>query len=630
MICYREGTLSLPTARALPPKTRGGARPARGAAPVQRIALERAADVALLASHWKRLRRELQAPRVTRFVLAADPLDWLQFEWGLSECLEDLRSAVLGGTYSPSRPEFIRAAKTMGLTRPVAFLRPEDLLLYKNLVALADVDLMSTMFHWTRFGRSDSRQGDQHPDPESGWFRAWLLRNGQLWTITTGNVWIVETDISNFFPSIQLDLAASHVLANSRLSVEAVRLLSYMLRGFAPQAEYRTNPVVGLPQDLFDCSRIIAHSFLQSVDEEFEVEGAADRYSRYMDDIVLGADTFEDGLRLVGRAQRSLEKIGLYPNAAKTKLIRADQFASGLMKDENDYLGDVEDALHEGDPVDLPEFRRRLRSHLRLDPQPRAWERVLRRYYTLSRRLRDKSLIDKAAAHIRQYPGSSRWVLDYLSTFELSTGRVDSVLAVVDGLGDLYEDLALLAMQYLAVSPNRRSPVLVAGIATRALAALEKALERPRLGAAAAVVVGKYGDATHVDRLELLYETEVERDGNVLRRQLAIILLATGRLSLKEVARIATESEAAARTIRFLSALGAKNQRAMDLTIGALQPKERKEPLMYMVSPRPMFLAPLLAAVDAPRLARVRKGWTRRVRKSGAGRDRTGEWWLGI
>ena len=158
-----------------------------------------------MGTHWKRIRTEVRAPRIARFYLAVDPLEWLPFDWKLKSHLEDLRNEVLSGTYRPYRPEVVRSAKSLGLTRPTVFFRPEDHLLYRNIVALADTDLMRSMRPWTRFGRSDSRNSDDVGNPESGWFRAWLARNGQLWTLTENHEWIVESDISNFFPSVQLD-----------------------------------------------------------------------------------------------------------------------------------------------------------------------------------------------------------------------------------------------------------------------------------------------------------------------------------------------------------------------------------------------------------------------------------------
>jgi hypothetical protein len=52
---------------------------------------------------------------------------------------------------------------------------------------------------------------------------------------------------------------------------------------------------------------------LKAVDDEFAVEGGNERYSRYMDDIVIGANSTEEALQQVARVQSALERVGLYP-----------------------------------------------------------------------------------------------------------------------------------------------------------------------------------------------------------------------------------------------------------------------------------------------------------------------------
>jgi len=67
---------------------------------LNRIDLARAADVALLQAHWKRLRKEVRAPRIARFYLASDPLDFLAFDWQLESNLQDLPRLLIGKAMS--------------------------------------------------------------------------------------------------------------------------------------------------------------------------------------------------------------------------------------------------------------------------------------------------------------------------------------------------------------------------------------------------------------------------------------------------------------------------------------------------------------------------------------------------
>jgi Reverse transcriptase (RNA-dependent DNA polymerase) len=461
-----------------------------------RIGLSTVIDETLLKRHWRRIRNDLRYLRPASLYLAYDPLEWLTFDVNLGERVHELGARVLDGSYRANPPEIIRGAKSLGLTRPLAFFDINDLLLYRNIIALMETDLLTEMQPWSRLGRIHSQQDDQNFAAESGWFRAWLRRNSQLWTITENYDCIVETDISNFFPSIHLDTVIDHLLAHSQIGVDASRLLSHMLREFAPVPEYRVSPLVGLPQDSFDCSRVIAHSFLGQVDNEFLEEGKNNGFSRYMDDIVIGSRSLEEGYRLVNRTQNALERLGLYPNTAKTRVIGQREFISDMMKDQNDYIGDIESTFMEGGLVSLPEIQSRLNQHLRLTPRPRGWERVLRRYYALSRRLRIPRLLDVAFEQVGQFPGSARSILDYCATYPLTPRRVERLRTTIDDACSMYEDIQQLALEYLAIAPSMKNRRLSSTICDWMKDVLENEHERNgRLAATACILLAKFGDA---------------------------------------------------------------------------------------------------------------------------------------
>jgi hypothetical protein len=278
-------------------------------APNDLATLDSTVESALLKKIWRTARKSLRRTRLQELHLGKDPLEWLWFDWELDQSLSTLRRDVLAGTYRAAPPEVIRAAKTVGLTRPLSFLQPRELILYKAIVASGQVALLEGSPSWTRLGRF--QPGDDDSPAESGWFRSFLRRQGQVWRISQNHAFVLETDIANFFPYVNLQAISAHVLSRTNLSPEVVRLLEHMLKQFSPLVEYREAPTVGLPQESFECSRVLAHTFLEIVDVEFMTEGQSDRYSRYMDDIVIGCDSFADSLQLVRRIQLALEKVGL-------------------------------------------------------------------------------------------------------------------------------------------------------------------------------------------------------------------------------------------------------------------------------------------------------------------------------
>ena len=83
-----------------------------------------------------------------------------------------------------------------------------------------------------------------------------------------------------------------------------------------------------------------------------------------MADIVIGAQSEDEALQQIRRVQVALERVGLYPNTAKTRVLPRDLFVGAYLKDENDYLGEVDGRLDKGLAVDVTTFHQRLRRHL--------------------------------------------------------------------------------------------------------------------------------------------------------------------------------------------------------------------------------------------------------------------------
>jgi hypothetical protein len=595
-----------------------------------RLAIPDLANRSVLKAIWqKSLRKRLRAVRFQEFELGHDPLELIGFERVLGAALDDLCQQLLDGTYRPSAPEWIRSAKRFGLTRSLASLRVRDQLVYKALVALAENDLVRSSPSWARLGRAQVGDDESSTLAESGWFRAWLARDGKLWVMNAGYEWLVESDISNFFPSVQVADVSAFVLENSRLGVGLTRLLEYMLQVFSPVAAYHPSRVGGLPQEGFDVSRVLAHVYLRSLDDEFAFEGENDRYSRWVDDLVIGADTWDEALQIVRRIQMSLEAIGLYPNAAKTRIIRSAAFRLDYMKDENDYLGQVDEAFRIREAVDRSEFGAALRHHLRRADRPKAWGRVLRRYYTNSRRLRDRRLLAEWATHLEESPDSARTIFEYLSTFRITEARFKKLQEVLDQFGGVYEDIEILSHEYLCASPNVGSQSLRRVIGAWSLGLVTKyATANPRIAASACMTLGKFGLPDQIADLERSFHSW--RHDTVLRMQAVTVLLAHDRLTTRDLGRLVGRSRLEAiENLEFLIVLSEGDPKAIGMALAGLAPIERHDPKRSVVRTRMLFLAPVVRRADPRRWSRVSTKWQRDLASNSMNlRDFAAERWL--
>lgn len=388
-----------------------------------RVDITAIADSKLMAHAWRtHLRPLARSQSLPGFFLAHDALENLGYEFNLSGITSLLAKELKAHRYRAGSPTFVRAAKGLGLTRPVAHLSFSDSLVYRSIVVQGQNSLAKATPPWARMGRRDASDTDM--GGESGWFRAWLARQKKIWVMTETCDWLVESDIANYFPTIGIPQVCDYVRAQSNLSDESVRLLRHVLERLSPLVEYRTLASGGLAQEFSDSSRVIAHAYLSSLDHAFSTEGDAGRFTRWVDDIIVGADSWAEAHTVVKRIQLELEKLGLYPNAAKTRIYRRADFVWAYMKVENDFLGLIEEE-NPLPPAQRLEFNRRLSAHVQMpDPRPKGWARVMRRYYTNSRRLGDTYLLGYWTRHLSTSPESAAHILEYLRVFPLTTKTV--------------------------------------------------------------------------------------------------------------------------------------------------------------------------------------------------------------
>lgn len=568
------------------------------------------ADAQLLKFIWKkRLRTGLRKMPLKDFQLGHDPLELLAFDWEIDATIDQLVRDIATLEYRAGPAELIRAAKSVGLTRPLSFLNPRDLLVYITLISLLESQLLATMDSWVSFGRSQGKGADADSHAESGWFRLWLRRQNQIWTITNNCKWLVESDIANFFASLTITSIYDHVNNNAQIDQDAAGLLRHMLDQFSPMRGYLPSRIGGLPQENFDGSRVIAHTYLKPLDQEFSIEGKSERYTRWVDDIVVGADDWPSALQIVRRIQNSLEGLDLFANSSKTRIIRQSSFTADYMKIENDYIGTISDEVEEhGHPRNLRRLRSRIQKHARTPERKKAWERVLRRYYTLSRRIGDDSLMRWWDRHMTEAPGSAPHILEYLASFPLSTQRVERLQNVIKEFGGTYEDVDLLAIEYLVSAPNSDSKGLRTQITEWMWDVLHNSYRaNPRLAASSVLAIGKFGYASDFDRLGLMFWDQLETD-SPCRQQMTVLLLSLGRIDAAQLPQLLHgASSTTAQHIRFLAALSARDKTASRMAAALLQPRERWHPFRHYVRPRALILSPL-----------VRQGWHGRWSKQEA------------
>jgi hypothetical protein len=623
-------------ADAVAPKDSSSAEPST-------VTIQEVADTGHLRTIWKKeVRPVLRTLTFRDGNLAPDPIAFVGYDWGLEVFIQHLSRDLLSGSYVAEKAEIVRAAKTVGLSRPLAFLTVRDALVYRAITWLVRDDLTRGAREYVAFLRSSKGGADDGTGTLDAvgvdsfdWFAYWLQREGKIsdWLDDDDVNFIVESDIANFYPSIRLDAIREHLHSATRLSKEVVRLCIQLIDGVMPRTDYSETSMLGLPQEVVGASREIAHSLLLHVDQEFASEGAAGHYTRFMDDIMIGVATTMDGQERISRLQRSLEALGLYPNAAKTRLVAMEDFLDEHMVETNGELERFEavfGSLEKGKPAEVQlsaEEASRLTSlsfsFRSLDPRPRRWDRVMRRFYTIHRRTGVDDWWSFWKDDLRGFPGSAAQILEYVRSWPLDRTTVVDLLEVSAEQGALYPDLSVLTAETVAVAPVTQDEALWSWIADQCIGEVQrlKNIATPKLveraAAAWAVSAYKFGD---VDQRDLLLdEMRVHDPQSPLRDQGLAFHVGRGRPVADWLSTEPGMTAGSALNAEYLRSLQARDERAVGVALNLIGPQPRLAPLRHCIPPRTLAL---LDAVGHQGDGKLQQALPHAVKKLRANPDR--------
>lgn len=574
--------------------------PAR-ALSVDRASLQTVVSSAALNEAWKRLLRRLRVTRFPDLVMLRDPLEWAAAELSWEAHREALISKVLSHRYRPQPAEELRAAKSKGLSRAMSYLSLDDQLLYLTLVQHTKSQLLALTEPWTRSGRQDS--DDIEDDDETGgdysgvtksWFDRWLATQKTIAKILDECPLIVETDISNFFPSIQLEVLRNRLAVAGTLDHAAVELLTYVASEVGPPRKLQRSVTTGLPVEDHDCSRTLAHFLLAEVDDKFKVEGEAGHYARFVDDVAFGAVSEADAKRKLGRFQDAVDRVGLYPNSAKTRWFTRAEYDREYHRVENDQLGEIEHLIGQGDDeLARSALKTFVPGLLAVENRGRGWDRVLRRACTIGRKARSEALLQPLPALLWELPSAARHLLEYRTSFPLNDFDAAALLSAYDEHRGVYEDIDALIFEYLAVAPVAVSTR--GSIRDAAMKAIKGEFQRrPVVSAAAAVCLSKHSTSTELGPISTWAGKAIPSAQDTVAMRTCVVILAARRADKTLARQAVRRSPSLHMSIDFLDALEDGDNKAIQISKSLLGLTEKKDPDRLAARARPLLLLPSL------------------------------------
>lgn len=482
-----------------------------------------------------------------------DCIDHLEADLDSRRWLAVLRRQVLDGRYRPQQPRRYEAAKSEGFYRVMTIPTTADVVVYR---LLAD-------YLWSRARRRGyagaffSVQMRPRPSPVgrvveeltnteyATFFDIWIRYDEYRRRLLLNGLhrYIVITDVSNFFESVQHQLLLEHI-APYGLPQEAMGILGQLLDTLRPVAGHSPMPPVGLAVEPFDCSRVLGHVFLFSHDRNVLKAVNEGAYVRWMDDQNMGVASAVEARSLLRALSRSLSAQRLVLNSGKTKVLGPADVRRHFWLDENAELQRVEVAIkHQvGTAVERSAAVDALWNIFRFQGRSGNWDRVAARILAAAARVRsDVVTYDDCKAMLVQAPNRAERIFEYLVARSRWADLTNLFDWWLDSGNSLYEDVEMAWFEaLLVVTPPRHVRQRIRSIAVEFVRGSRRGtlLPGPRLPA----VLSLYwlGDGRQFRVLETLLRSQARIDSES-RRALAAVLCAVYPLRAAEWVALAAK-----------------------------------------------------------------------------------------
>ena len=233
-------------------------------------------------------------------------------------------------------------------------------------------------------------------------------------------------------------------------------------------------------------------------DDRMVVAAGENAYVRWMDDQNFGATSRADGLRILVQVGRSLARLHLTPNAAKSRLLSLKEARRHFHLDLNHMLDQAE-----GRKRNTNRQRRELRRELssiwatakRYEGQG-EWEKILKRLYLLAAGAESRMLRRRAYVDLIRYPELAPRLADYMRWTGSAAEYIAFSQRAWTDAEQVYEDVNVILMEkLLLLETNARQSAEVRRIGSGLLSGkIKLRVGGEPCGSVAPLLVLRFGD----------------------------------------------------------------------------------------------------------------------------------------
>ncbi|HJU83008.1 MAG TPA: RNA-directed DNA polymerase [Holophagaceae bacterium] len=452
-----------------------------------------------------------------------DLYDHYDFNFNIEDRIQAIRASILDGSYSVGTPLIYKTEKKFGICRHMIIPQPEEALILQCLIEQVSSSVLKKQPSKNAFYSRDKHNVKKpHEAVEYGMsFREqWKILQRQIYNFTDDFDYLVVTDLTNYFDSIDLRELRRVFVSHVETDEVIIDLIFRVVEGLSWKPDYLPYSHRGLPTANIEPIRLLAHSFLFEIDQILK-ERTSENFARWMDDITCGINDKRQGIALLSDVSDVLKSRGLALNLSKTQILSAEEAHFHFQVKENLEI-DAYEALRPGTKQARTAERElwfKYKAHFR-DRSPKAWDKIAKRYITTFGKLQsDRLLVDLPSRYISNPALRSNYLI-YLSVRGYSQKAANCVLHILNEI-DPFDDLSLFQISNLitqwAIPLNKRGNDFIQK-AQRSLAAHSARKKDAQAFFALLWFKSKYEDVQGLQSFLVKYRN-IWQNNSFLRRQ---------------------------------------------------------------------------------------------------------------
>jgi RNA-directed DNA polymerase len=253
-----------------------------------------------LQNAWKQVKANKGAPGVDNMTIEEFP-EYV-FRHG-----EEIKTALLEGTYVPSPAKRVEIPKDSGGVRPLGIPTVLDRLIQQAISQVLS-PVFDPFFSEDSYGFRPGRSAHQ------------AVRKVEK-DVREGYRYAVDIDLEKFFDTVDHDVLMSRVARRVR-DKGLLRLLGKFLRAGVVVNGRLCRTVRGVPQG-GPLSPLLSNILLDDFDKE--LERRKHRFARYADDSIILVKSHRAGIRVMAGVTRFLAKLKVRVNTDKSRVVRVQE-----------------------------------------------------------------------------------------------------------------------------------------------------------------------------------------------------------------------------------------------------------------------------------------------------------------